>query len=153
MRRAVLIAFALLLVLVPAAGARIVVGKGIAGVRLSMTSHKVRQVLGRPGSVHHGHNDFGAFTQFVYPARRLRVTFQSGNRVTAIATRSKAQKTDAGVGVGSSKSDVQADVPHVHCTGAICQVGQSLPGRRVTAFFLNSARTKVVRVLIGFVID
>jgi outer membrane protein assembly factor BamE (lipoprotein component of BamABCDE complex) len=153
MRRAILIAFALLLVAAPAAGARIVVGKGIAGVRLSMTSHKVREVLGRPSSVHHGHNDFGAFTQYVYSGRRLRVTFQSGNRVTAIATTSKAQKTDAGVGVGSSKSDVQANVPNVHCTGTVCQVGQSLPGRRVTAFFLNQARTKVVRVLVGFVID
>jgi outer membrane protein assembly factor BamE (lipoprotein component of BamABCDE complex) len=153
MRRAVLIAFALLLVAAPAAGARIVVGKGIAGVRLSMTAHKVRQVLGTPPTVHHGHNDFGAFTQYVYPGRRLRVTFQSGNRVTAVATTSKAQKTSAGVGVGSSRADVQANVPHVHCSGAVCQVGQSLPGRRVTAFFLNHARTKVVRVLVGFVID
>jgi hypothetical protein len=153
MRRAVLIAFALLLVVVPAAGAAIVVGKGIAGVRLSMTSHQVRQVLGTPPTVHHGHNDFGPFTQYVYPGRRLRVTFQSGNRVTAIATTSKTHKTSAGVGVGSSKSDVQANVAHVHCTGTVCQVGLSLPGRRVTAFFLNQARTKVVRVLVGFVID
>jgi len=153
MRRAVLIAFAVLLVAAPAAGARIVVGKGIAGVRLSMTSHQVRQVLGTPPTIHHGHNDFGAFTQYVYPGRRLRVTFQSGNRVTAVATTSKTQKTDAGVGVGSSKSDVQTNVPHVHCSGSICQVGQSLPGHRVTAFFLNQARTKVVRVLVGFVID
>jgi hypothetical protein len=152
-RRGLLLALAALLLAAPAAGARIVVGKGIAGARLQMSKGQVRRAVGQPNRVVHASNDFGPYTEYVYTSRRLRVFFQSGNRVTSMATRSSAERTDAGVGVGSTRADVTTGVPHVHCSGGICQVGRSLPGRRVTAFFLNHARTKVVRVLIGFVID
>jgi hypothetical protein len=152
-RRALLLAFVALMVAAPAAGARIVVGKGIAGVRLEMSKGQVRRVVGQPSRVRHLTSELGPSTQFVYPARKLRVTFFAGNRVTAISTTSAGQRTDSGVGVGSTRAQLRAGVAHVHCSGGICQVGRSLPGRRVTAFYLNHARTKVARVLIGFVID
>jgi hypothetical protein len=152
-RRALLLAFVALMVAAPAAEARIVVGKGIAGVRLEMSKGQVRRVVGRPSRIRHLSSELGPSNEFVYRARKLRVTFFAGNRVTAISTTSAGQRTDSGVGVGSTRAQLLAGVPHVHCSGRICQVGRSLPGRRVTAFSLNHARTKVVRVLIGFVID
>jgi hypothetical protein len=154
LRRAFLVAGLALLLTAPAAGARIVEGRGIAGVRLQMSQSNVRHLLGTPDQIKHLTSDFGPSTEYVYYARRLRVTFFSGTQVTAVATTSRSERTASGVGVGSTKAQLVAGVPHVHCnSGGPCQVGQSLPGRRVTAFFLNHARTKVASVLIGFVID
>jgi hypothetical protein len=153
MGRAVVLALVALMVAAPVAGARIVVGKGIAGARLEMSKGQVRRAVGRPDRVRHASNDLGPYTEYVYRSKRLRVTFFAGNRVTSVTTTSSSERTDTGVGVGSTRHELTTGVPHARCSGGICQVGQSLPGRRVSAFYLNSARTKVVRVLIGFVID
>jgi hypothetical protein len=154
LRRALALAGLALLVTAPAAGARIVEGKGIAGVRLEMSQSNVRHLLGTPDQIKHLTGGLGPSTQYVYSARRLRVTFFSGNRVTSVATTKRSERTTTGVGVGSTKAQLLAGVPHVHCpSSGPCQVGQSLPGRRVTAFYLDQARTKVTSVLIGFVID
>src|SRR4051812_41998133 len=40
---------------------------GMAGVRLHMTAQQVRAVLGAPLKVHHLRNDFGRYTEYLYP--------------------------------------------------------------------------------------
>jgi hypothetical protein len=59
------------------------------------------------------------------------------------------------VGVGSTEQAVRNRVPSARCATEFgiraCQVGQSLAGRRVTAFLIRAGH--VTRVTIGFVID
>jgi hypothetical protein len=143
------------LVVPAAAGALVQVDRGIAGARLDNTKAQVRAALGNPSRVRHGNNEFGSFTEFRY-AGAIRVTFQSGNRVTAVATTGRGDRTPRNVGVGSTLSAVMNRVPQLaNCVpipgGRLCQTGAGLPGERLTSFFLRNGR--VTRVVVGFVID
>src|SRR5436190_10401834 len=114
--------------------------KGMAGVRLGMSQTQMRGVLGSPVRTKQGQNDFGPFTQFVYP-HSIAVTFQGNRRVTGVSTRGRTEKTERGVGVGSREADVQAKVGHVRCEtiarSRTCHVGRFEPGRRVTVFLIS----------------
>ncbi len=129
--------------------------KGMAGIRLDMTQDQMKAVLGEPASVKQGVNDFGGYTQFVYP-RKLTVTFQGNTRITGISTKGRSERTARGIGVGSTENDILAKVTHSRCdtiaSVRTCHVGNFLPGRRVTSF-LMSRRGHVVSVTIGFVVD
>lgn len=153
MRRALILIAVFTLALAAPAGATIVVQRGIAGLELRMTKAQVRAKLGTPAKVKTGKNEFGRFTQFVYA--RVTVLFQSGSRVTALRTFSRAERTAAGVGVGSREADVKAKVAGVKCesvSGARhCYVGQFLPGKRITDFLIRGGR--VTSVVVGFVVD
>jgi hypothetical protein len=150
-----LIALVAVSLLVPvSASALIQINRGIAGARLSNTKAQVRAALGNPNRIVNGTNDFGPFSQFRYRGR-ITVTFQSGNRVTAVTTRGLGDRTIQGVGVRSTLAAVQNRVPGVTCQAfpglRLCQVGEGLPGQRVTTFFVRNGR--VTRVTVGFVID
>jgi hypothetical protein len=133
------------------ASALIQVDRGIAGARLGNTKAQVRAALGQPRRVVTGNNIFGPFTVFRY-AGGVRVTFQSGNRVTAAATTGLGDRTARGVGVGSTRRAVRRRVPGVRCEAVgICQTGTGEPGDRITAFFIS--RGRVFRVSVGIVID
>jgi hypothetical protein len=130
-----------------------VIGRGIAGVVLGVGQPAVRAKLGRPLHVMHSKNEFGSYTEFRYSG--YVVDFQSNVTVTAVVTPLTREKTPAGVGVGSSWSQVHAKVPHVRCQGAPtlgdCHVGDFLPGKTVTDFVFRHG--KVSRVLVGIVLD
>jgi hypothetical protein len=150
-----LIAVMAVSLLVPlSANAVIQINRGIAGARLDNTKAQVRAALGNPVRIAAGRNEFGRFTEFRYRGR-ITVSFQSGNRVTAVTTRGLGDRTNRGVGVRSTLAAVQNRVPGVSCQSfpplRLCQVGQGLPGQRVTTFFVRSGR--VTRVTVGFVID
>ena len=136
------------------AGAVIQLDRGIAGARIGNTKAEVRTALGQPARVRNGTNDFGPFTVFVYNGG-IRVSFQSGNAVTAVSTKGLGDRTARGVGVRSTRAAVEQRVPGVECDTfmgtTICQRGEGLPGERVTAFFIRGGR--VVRVTVGIVID
>ena len=141
--------------LVPAqAGAIIQLDRGIAGARIGNSKAQVRTALGQPNRVRNGTNDFGPFTVFSYSGG-IRVTFQSGNDVTAVSTKGLGDRTARGIGVRSTQAAVEQRVPGVDCDTfmgtTICQRGEGLPGQRVTAFFIRNGR--VVRVTVGIVID
>jgi hypothetical protein len=152
-RRALILIAILTLALAAPAGGAIVVQRGIAGLELRMTKSQVRAKLGMPTKVKTGTNEFGRFTQFLYP--RVTVLFQSGSRVTALRTFSRAERTSRGVGVGSREADVKAKVAGVKCesvSGARhCYVGKFLPGKRITDFSIRGG--KVTSVVVGFVVD
>ncbi len=132
-----------------AAAGTIVPQRGIAGVKLHMKTADVRARLGPPTAVQKGRNDFGRYTTFVYS--RVRVTFQSGNRVTGLRTTSRLERTAAGVGVGSTKASVKAHVAGVTCGAAQCFLGSFMPGRTVTSFLLRHGRVRAV--VVGIVLD
>ena len=155
MRRLVVLAGACFCVLAVAgsAGATIVIGKGIAGVRLHMSPSAVRAALGTPVRVVHAKNDFGPYTEFRY--RGYVVDFQGGGAVTSITTTLAREKTPGGVGVGATWVQVHRKVAHVGCTGSPvlgeCHVGNLLPGKIVTDFLFKAG--KVNRVVVGIVLD
>jgi hypothetical protein len=118
-----------------------------------MTQAAVRAKLGKPVRVVQGTNDFGSYTELRY--RGYVVEFQGNSAVTAVVTTLARERTPAGVGVGSTWSQVTARVPHVRCEGTStlgdCHVGRLLPGKRVTDFFFRKGR--VSRVVVGIVVD
>jgi hypothetical protein len=144
---------AVALALTPAAGARIVVQKGIGGAELGMTRANVRAKLGTPLRVKHGSNDFGQYTEFVY--RTVTVSFQGNAKVTGMRTSSRRERTARGIGVGSTLVQVRGNVPSVRCRNEFgslhCWVGRFLPGRRVTDFLFRKGR--VSSVVVGYVLD
>ena len=137
------------LVVVSGAAATIVVQRSIAGVKMGMTQAKVRSVLGRPTRVVHGSNDFGRYVQFRYA--KLSVNFQGEATASNVSTTRASERTASGVGVGSSRAEVKAKIAGVKCSASLCTVGQFLPGRKVTSFFLK--RGVVSRVALGVVLD
>jgi hypothetical protein len=153
--RITLVAAALALFAAAPAHAVIRPQKGMAGVRLGMTQTRMRDALGEPVRTRQGMNDFGPFTQFIYP-RSITVTFQGNRRVTGISTRGRSERTERGVGVGSSETAVRSKVGHVRCetiAGAhTCHVGSFVAGHRVTVFLI-SRNGFVQSVTVGFVLD
>ena len=131
------------------AGATIHPQSSIAGVQLGMTQADVIGVQGAPPTIETGTNEFGHFTVFRY--FRLKVTFQGDTNVTAVKTSRRHERTPHGIGVGSTRAQVLANVLKVTCTKNECHRGKFLPGRRVTVFPLFHGR--VTSVLMGFVID
>jgi hypothetical protein len=141
------------LALAGSASATILIGHGIAGVRLGMSQAAVRSKLGRPVRVVQAKNEFGPYTEFRY--RGYVVDFQNNETVTSVVTTLAREKTPGGIGVGSTWVQVRRKVPHVRCEGSPilgdCHVGLLLPGRTVTDFFFKNG--KVQRVLVGYVLD
>ena len=132
-----------------AADARLVVQRGIAGVRIDMSQKKVRAILGKPKSVIQGQNAEGPFIEWRY--RLLDVDFQNGGPVSSVATSRTKERTVNGVGVGSTQSKVLAKVRGAKCANGLCKVGILKPGKIVTTFYMRKGR--VVLISVGRVID
>ena len=132
---------------------RVVVQKGIAGLRLGMTRTQVRARVGRPRKVERGTNEIGRYVTLRY--RTYSVTFFGGPHVTQMDTRAPNERTAGGIGVGSTRAEVAATVPRVKCLTEFgynhCYVGIWKPGKAVTDFAIKNGR--VTRVSIGYVID
>lgn len=155
MRRALLLAsvLATLTCAVPA-DAKIVIQRGMAGVRIGMTVKQVKARLGEPIRTVKGRNDFGPYSELRYP-NKLTFSLQGRRRVTSITTTGKAERTAGGLGVGTSERTLKAKVVRVKCEKIVdtrtCHVGEFVPGRRITDFVIRDG--KVTRVTIGNVID
>ena len=148
------VAVAVTLLAPASAGAIIQLDRGIAGARLGNTKAEVKTALGQPNRVRNGNNEFGPFTVYIYRGG-IRVTFQSGNTVTAATTVGLGDRTRRGVGVRSTRAAVENRVPGATCERfgqtTICTRGELLPGERVNSFFIRNGR--VFRVTVAFVID
>jgi hypothetical protein len=148
-----IVATVFFLIVAAPAFATIVPQQGIHGVKVGMTPAQVKTLLGSPMKTSHGKNDFGTWVEFKYAA--LDVSFQSGAGATSIETVSAKERTDTGVGVGSSVTDVITKVTGAKCLkeyGYVhCYVGKWTPGQVVTDFSLKSGL--VSRVLVGRVLD
>jgi hypothetical protein len=135
------------------AAADIVPQHGIGGVRIGDTQAKVVAARGAPVAVVNGVNDFGPYRELRY--RGLTVTMQGRRRVTSVSTRSRAERTRTGAGVGSTETALNLAVRGLRCSTFAgvrsCTLGVEEAGRRVTTFFLS--RGRVFRVVVGNVID
>jgi hypothetical protein len=154
MRRLSLMLAATFFVVCGDAAAMIQLDRGIAGARLGATREDVRAALGKPSKSAGGTNEFGRWVRYDY-AGGLRVFFQGRERVTSVQLTGLGDRTAKGVGVGSTEAEVTANVPGVECetfeTVRLCTRGDSLPGKRVTDFFITDG--KVARIVVGIVID
>ncbi|MET0770190.1 MAG: hypothetical protein ABW081_09765 [Solirubrobacteraceae bacterium] len=142
------------LLIAPGADAMIQLDRGIAGARIGNSKAEVRAALGTPRQVIRRNTDFGRSTTFTYRGA-LRVTFLAGAGVTLVSTKGLGDRTNKGVGVGSSEQDVLDDVPGVTCRtveGArLCQRGAQDVGERGTVFFIQGG--VVTRVDVVVLID
>jgi hypothetical protein len=142
------------------AGATIVPGKGMAGVKLRDCADTVRARLGQPTKTLVTRDFTGPVVILIYKARGLRATFHfSGNcqALTAISTSKGQERTAKGIGKGTGLHTLKATLKGEHCTrskGRVrsCHLGSYRPGRVVTEFRLNTKR-RVTSVLVGRVID
>lgn len=152
-RTALALSAAAVLAAPASADALIQVTQGIAGARIGNTQGQVRAALGNPFRVVNGTNEFGPWREFRYRFG-VRVFFQGRDRVTSVSTNGLGDRTRGGIGVGSREGVVRS-IRGIRCEtlGAlrVCQIGRSLPGRRVTAFRLRNGRVRSVSV--GIVID
>jgi len=147
-----LLALAALGLAAPAtAGAVIVPQQGMADVRLGMTYSQVRAELGAPTRAYYARDRvFGRYLLMRYGAIKITLPGLSG-RVTGISTTGRVERTATGVGVGSPRSVVLAQVPGARCRLIPvrgCLVGAIRPGRTFTLFLL-SPRGFVTQVAIG----
>jgi hypothetical protein len=156
---AVLLAvLAVLLVGPPGASAAIVAQEGIRGVKLDMPVAAVRATLGKPTRFRTVRNEIlGKVREWRYGLTV--VTFSStaaDATVVSIETRSRAEQTAAGVGVGSTRATVQRKVPDARCLVEFsydhCFVGAWRAGQVVTDFAVDR-RGRVSRVVVGRVLD
>jgi hypothetical protein len=153
LRASLLTAVATSLLLAPSAGAVIQLDRAISGARIGNTKSEVRDALGEPRRIIRRDSDFGPTTTFRYRGG-LSVGFLGG-RVTGVRTTGLGDRTNRGVGVGSTEQRVRNRVPGVTCETfegtRICSRGAEQPGDRGTFFFIRQGR--VTRVDVVRVID
>lgn len=153
LRISVLVTVAAALLSAPAAEAVIQLDRAVSGARLGNSKAEVRTALGKPRRVIHRDGLFGPTTEFRYRGG-IRVIFLNG-RATLAGTRGPGDRTNRGVGVGSSERAVENKVPGVTCETfegtRICSRGAEQPGERGTFFFLRGGR--VTRAEVAILID
>jgi hypothetical protein len=127
--------------------------RAISGARIGNTKAQVRAALGEPRVVIARQGEFGPTTEFRYRGG-LRVLFL-GNRVTLARTTGLGDRTNRGIGVGSSERAVRRKVPGVKCETfagtRICSRGAKQAGERGSFFFIEQG--KVTRVDVAVLID
>jgi len=96
------------------AGAKIVVGRSIDGVRLNDTPSQVRLVLGKPDQA----NSYpqGTVWYFNKHGHGLVVGFSRHHKVNDEYTGGRKEKTNRGVGPASSLARVRKAYPHIKCS-------------------------------------
>lgn len=159
MRRLLLLPLVAAALVAPApAHAVVVPQEGMRGVTLGMTVTEVRGVLGSPTRFRTvRHEILGRIRVWTYGLTR--VTFDSAAadaRVVTIDTRSRRERLENGVGVGSTRAAVRRRVEGVRClvefTYDHCFLGRFRAGEVVTDFALDRRR-RVARITIGRVVD
>ncbi|MBE3087753.1 MAG: hypothetical protein IMZ71_01345 [Chloroflexi bacterium] len=125
----------------------------IAGARIGMTETQVRAKLGSPLRLRSGSNLFGHWRQLTY--RYVTVSFQSGNKVTGLMTKSASEQTASGVRVGWTLAKLRAGLNSETCRREFgvhhCWIGKWEPGHVISDFRLK--RNRVSMISIGYVFD
>lgn len=136
------------LALAAPADARIAVNRSVAGIGIGMTAKEVRAKLGRPtlSTVTEGARNL------VFRKRALVVTLVR-SRVVIVSTRSRRERTAAGIGVGSRVVILRERLPRARCgvkAGVgFCRVGSIRKGRRSTTFQIEDGKVVTVTVARG----
>jgi hypothetical protein len=145
--------FALLLVCAPLASAAIVVGQGMAGVKLDQTEAEVQAVLGTPIYKAPYETPEGKVTSWGYPNTLMgRVGFDASGHVTGLWTSSRKEKTSKGISPGASLTKLRQAYPKAKCqTGpfgpksVVCVLKSKFEGKTVETIFPFFTRTMGLR--------
>lgn len=143
-----------------AAQAKIVVGQGMAGVRLGMTMAQVEKTLGKPTAKQSP--DYKGDVEWNYAKAPLMgaLSFDKSGKLLGVWTSAKTQKTNKGIGPGSMLAAVKKAYPTVKCStgpfgpqSLICVLKSKDRGRTVETSFPFFTRTAGMReVDIDFVL-
>ena len=158
MTRTLVLALLVLAALPAAASAVVVPQRGMKGVRIGDTVGEVRARLGTPDASAVVDNEIIG-RQRVFRYGRTRISFNGATRTSTVitmTTTSRRERLANGIGVGSTRRAVARRVRGVRCRIEFgvdhCQIGRSLPGRRVTDFLIGRNK-RVKRITVGVVID
>lgn len=141
------------------AAAKIMPQKSIAGIELRMVRAEVIERKGKPDRERVvEHEILGR--QRVMRYGKTKVAF-SGVRprseAIAVTTRSPRQRTNTGIGVGSTEFEVESSIKGVRCRTEFgrrhCFKGRFRPGERVTDFLISKSKDVVTKVTVAIVID
>ncbi len=141
-----------------AANGSLVPQGSIRGVKVGMTLTQVRERLGNPTSNRATRHPILGLTRTL---RYGQLTVSLDGRastapVTAVETESRADRTAAGLGVGSTERQLRSGLKGLKCETDLgyrtCVLGVLRPGRLVTDFSLSTSG-RVKRVTLGRVID
>ena len=117
---------------------------GIAGVEIGADEADVRAALGRPSSV--TGSEGNGTRRLDYTRRKMDVLLRD-DVVIRLRTRSRAQKTAAGVGPGVAESTMRRKLREEICgTARGARVCSTLDGPNVVAFVCRSGRVAVAEV-------
>jgi hypothetical protein len=141
--------FVLLLTLATTASATIVVGQSIDGIKFGQSEAEVQQALGTPTCK----MPEGSSSSWCYPTGLMgRVGFDAGGQVSSIWTSSRAQKTNKGIGPGSSLTKLRQVYPKAKCStghlgpkSVVCVLKSTLGGKPVETSFPFVSRTAGLR--------
>ena len=104
------------LLLASTSGADAAVDKSIAGIELDFTAADVKRSLGEPDARIGAESPFGRTVKYRYRAEHLTVSMErASKRVFSVFTRSAAERTDTGVGVGSTEDELRDGLSEEQC--------------------------------------
>ena len=161
--RSSLLSLRVLLICAAPAGAPIVPGKGMAGVRLGDCQERAIQVLGSPDRTF-GSTDFAGFvSRYYYKQRGLKLEFRHGAGeclvLTSIRTTKAQERTKEGVGKGTTRKVLRARLKGEKCRAftrpkriRICWLGSMTPSKPLTEFRIDS-KGRVNNIRVAIVID
>jgi hypothetical protein len=141
------------------AAAKIVPGKSIAGIELRTIRAEVIERKGEPDRERIvPHEILGE--QRIMRYGKTKVGF-SGTRprseVIAVSTRSPRQRTNTGIGLGSTEFEVESTIKGIRCRTQLgerhCVKGRFRPGERVTDFLISKNTDAVAKATVAIVID
>lgn len=139
----------IVLMLAPSSQAGIVVGRNVGKFHLGYSKSKVRRTYGKPTSAH-TYRHLGE-TVWDYIPLLTGVTFKRG-RLKGITTYSKRQRTNRGIGPGSSYAATKATYPKAKCRegtfgpeARTCTLYRKWRGHRVVTDFVFYKRSLPMR--------
>ena len=161
--RLALLTALLTLALAAPAGAVIVPGKGMAGVKLQDCQEKVIDVIGPPDRTFGKRDIFGFVSTYWYDARGLKLEFRRGPGeclvLSSIRTTKTAERTKEGVGKGTRQKALRRKLKGEKCRTfrqpkriRICWLGSFTPSKPITEFRIDS-KGRVNNVRVATVID
>ncbi len=125
---------------------KIVPGHSIGGVKLGERGKQVQHELGKPTST----DQYGKIAVWRYARQPLfGVLSLEHGKVTGVDTYSKRQKTNKGIGPGSSFAATTRKYPGAKCEGSaigdnaqVCVIDSKIGRRKVETIFLFSDQSK-----------
>jgi hypothetical protein len=147
-----------LLAFAPSALANIVIGQSVAGVKLGASEAQVTAVLGAPERKESAGSAYPGVVNIYYPTSvGLHFTMTNG-RVSGALIFSKKQKTNKGIGMGSSRAQLKRAYPKAKCLegpygpkSLYCAVLARFHGRRsFTSFLFGTAKGDVTEIELGY---